>query len=629
MSRAEPAQGTPRRLAASLGSWLKTRYLPVAAAVLSVLLALPSLGAGWILDDYYHRTVLLGTSRFRDLVGPPSEMFRFFRGDPARTGQVVDIGLIPWWTDVGLKAEFLQALTVPTHRLDYRLWPDSPALMHAQSLLWLGAAVAAAAVVYRRMLGASWVAGVAALLFAVDDARGATVGFIANRNALIAATFGFSALVFHDRWRRGGSRPSAALALVLLAAALFSKEEGIGTCAYLAAYALCMDPAGKWRGCLALAPSVAVVGVWRAFRDSWGYGVRDLGLYIDPITDPGPFAAALAERIPLLLLGQWSPIPAETAVVLGPSGVAALLGVAVAFLGLLLFAMAPLLRRDRVARFWALGMVFATVPVAATLPGDRLLAFAGLGAAGLLAKFWAFVFGDRANAPSRPSWRVPATLLAWFFIAVHAVLAPISLPFRAANPLGPSWLEHRFYVDPSLLTAAGDRTVVVVNAPSAAHASYLLLLQEQNGRPVPRHVRVLAPAFPAVTVRRLDERSLAIRPKRGYLRWALDRVFRSDRRPLATGEQVRLSGMTVTIDSLTADGRPDEATFRFDVPLESPDLLWLCFRGDGFEPFIPPAVGQEVEIRIDWKALLSPTPQPGHPAEEGFEGSRPPRPDPA
>src|SRR5271168_4159769 len=83
-----------------------------------------------------------------------------------RTGRVMDLGLFPWWTDPGLKAEFLQALTVLTHRLDYALWPDSPALMHAHSLFWLGTAVFAVACFYRRMLGSTWVAGVAALLFA-------------------------------------------------------------------------------------------------------------------------------------------------------------------------------------------------------------------------------------------------------------------------------------------------------------------------------------------------------------------------------------------------------------------------------------------------------------------------------
>ena len=121
-------------------------------------------------------------------------------------------------------------------------------------------------------------------------------------------------------------------------------------------------------------------------------------------------------------------------------------------------------------------------------------------------------------------------------------------------------------------------------------------------------MRVLAPAIVSVTIRRVDKRTLAIAPEGGYLRFPLDQVFRSERRSCSVGEEVKLSGMTVTIVSLTADGRPAEATFRFDVPLESPSLLWLCYRKGGFEPFTPPAVDEEVEIRIDWKALLSPAP---------------------
>ena len=445
----------------------------------------------------------------------------------------------------------------------------------------------------------------------MDDARGTTVGFIANRNVLIAATFGVSALVCHDRWRRGGSRPSAFLAASLLALALFSKEEGIGTCAYLAAYALFVDPKGRRGGSLAMLPYAGVVVGWRALRGSWGYGVQNMGLYLDPLTDPGPFAAAVADRAPLLLFGQWGPIPPEIAVVLRPPLSNVFWWTAVVFIGLLILAVAPLLKRDRLARFWAAGMLFAAIPVCATLPMDRLLTFVGIGASGLLAQFWAFVFGESGRAPSNPWWRIPARALAWFFVAVHAVWAPLTLPLRATSPLGPWWVEDRLYVRAPLEPSVGEKTLVIVNAPSVAHAGYLNFRQAENGGLIPRRTRVLAPAVPAVSIRRLDEHTLEIRPGWGYLQMVLDRVFRSERRPMAPGEEVRLTGMTARVTALTSDARPAVATFRFDERLESPSFVWLCFRGDRFEPFVLPAVGQETEIRFDWRAVFTP-PGLGH-----------------
>ncbi len=380
---------------------LAHRSLPLLVALLAILFALPALGVGWAADDYFHRIILLEDPRYRELLGGPWEMFRFFRGDPVRTGREIDLGVFPWWTDPTIKAEFLQVLTVLTHRLDYALWPSSPVLMHAHSLLWLGAAVGAAAVFYRRILGAAWVAGVAALLFALDDARGATVGFLANRNALVAATFGISALIAHDHWRRARAGYSAVLAPLLLAAALFSKEEGIGTCAYLAAYGLFADPSGRWRGCLALVPYAVVVVAWRTVRDSWGFGVRNVGFYLDPLTDAVGYTSALPVRVPVLLLGQWSPLPAEVSALLGPARRTGLAVAAVLFLVIVGSAILPLLSRDRMARFFAAGMLLAALPVCATLPMDRLLTFVGLGASGLLALFWAFVFGGAQNASDR------------------------------------------------------------------------------------------------------------------------------------------------------------------------------------------------------------------------------------
>ena len=581
-----------------MAAFLARRSLPAWAAVLALMLALPSLGVGWVLDDYYHRTVLLGTSRFRDLLGPPWEMFRFFRGDPDRTTRVMDVGLFPWWTYPGLKAEFFQPLTVVTHLLDYRLWPDSPALMHAQSLAWFGALVALAGCNYRRTFGRTWQAGVAMLMFAVDDAHGTPVGWIANRNSLIAATFGVSALILHDRWRREGWRAGSLLAPLLFGAALCAKEEGIATFAYLAAHALFLDPAGRARGCLALSPYFGILVVWRYLRASWGYGVHDMGLYVDPLADPGRFALAAVDHAPILLLGQLGLPPADVAIVLRPAGRAILWWFAVTVMALISWAIAPILRRDRLARFWATGLLFSVIPVCATFPMDRLLTFPGVGACGFVACILGTSFGDSSAGVAGGRRRRRDSTLGFALIAVHLVIAPIALPIRAGAPTGPRTVEDRLYVGVPPGPHDEARTVVVVNAPSLLHAGYLPLRRELSGEPIPRHVRVLAPGIPEVSIRRPDERTIVIRPARGYLDWIPDRLFRSERRPLRLGDRVGLTGMTAEVIAVTDGGRPAEVAFRFDVPLEDHSLEWLCYRGGRFRPFTPPDVGGRQDIRI-------------------------------
>jgi Na+-driven multidrug efflux pump len=81
----------------------------------------------------------------------------------------------------------------------------------------------------------------------------------------------------------------------------------------------------------------------------------------------------------------------------------------------------PLLRRDPTARFWATGMALAAVPVAASVPGERLLLGVGVGAAALIAQLLG-TFAERGRAA-----RAGLVTLA----AVHVVLAAALLPVRA------------------------------------------------------------------------------------------------------------------------------------------------------------------------------------------------------
>ena len=146
---------------------------------------------------------------------------------------------------------------------------------------------------------------------------------------------------------------------------------------------------------------------------------------------------------------------------------------AVVSIGLLTLLFAPLLKRDRLARFWAAGMLFATIPVCATLPMDRLLTFVGFGAFGLLAQFWAFVF-DRSNVRRDLSRMAnPCVCGRLVFRGRPRGLGTAHFSPAPTSPLGPWWVEDRLYVHAPLGPSVGEKTVVVVNAPSAAHAAYL------------------------------------------------------------------------------------------------------------------------------------------------------------
>jgi len=581
---------------------LTHRRLPIVAALVAVALGLPSLGAGWLMDDYFQRATILGLPVLNEFFTSPMDMFRFLDGDADRTTRLMDFGVLPWWTYTGIRAQFWRPVTVLTHCVDYWLWPDHPAFMHAQNLLWFGGLAAVVALLYRRISGPTWAAGAAALLYAIDDARGVSVGWLAGRNALLATFFGVCTLLVHDRWRRDGWRAGAVLATVLFAASLLSAEAGIATCAYLAAHALLVDP-GTWRQrCRAIVPYVLVVVVWRVSWRWLGYGVSSIGLYIDPLGEPLRFCAGAVTRAPILLLGQWAAPPSETPLV-APDAVRWLWIGAMVFLVLFAAVLVPLLRRDRVARFWALGMVLSVVPICATFPADRLLTFVGIGAMALLARFLGVAFGRPDWRPRWLAWRVGAVSLGVIFILVHVVVSPAVLAFRTACPLGPKAFVDQFHVYTPMDHAVAEQDVIIVNPPSALHAGYLPLLRDMDGQAVPRHTRTLAPGMPSATIRRPDSHTLAIRPELGYLKWIFDRLFRDEQHLMSLGDQVVLTGMTAEVTALTGDGRPAEVTFRFAVPLEDPSLRWLCWREGAFVPFTPPAVGQTVKLHVGLSPL--------------------------
>ena len=559
--------------------------LPLYAAILAVLLTLPSLSAGLIIDDYFHKVVLQGKGAALGIHRSQLDIFRFFDGDIA---QMMDKGLLPWWTYPGLKGAFWRPLTSLTHWADYKLWPDSPPLMHLQSILWYGLLVIAARFLYRRMTGPVPAAGLATILYAISHTHATPVTFLANRNSLPAAICGIVALLAHHRWRKGW-RPGALIGPLMVAVSLLFKEEGIATFAYLFAYALFLEDGRLWKRLSALTPYVLVIVAWRIVWVHMGYGVANVGYYVDPLLQPMQFLHALAERLPRLLYTQLGGDQYVISWIVSPAVVVA---IALTVLSVILLAMWSLLRENRTARFWALGMLLSVIPVCATFDDDRLLIFPGIGAMGLLAMF---ILGEKTGR-----FRKPVVAVSGILVVIHLVLSPIALAGRCAVPhLVLGRIFAHLELPQPLDRTVEHQDIIVVNPPVNFFMTSSLLEMAGRDEPIPRHMRALTSSLlQPVGVRRTDANTIVVTPDWGYLCNINlgDTLFRTERHPLKKGDIVRLPNMTARILSLTRDGRPQTVAFRFSVPLEDPSLRWLQWKDGRSIPFTPPRVGQTVTL---------------------------------
>jgi hypothetical protein len=468
--------------------------------------------------------------------------------------------------------------------------------MHLHSLLWLAALTMLVGWLYRSVLGLTWAAGLATILFAVDDAHALPAGWICNRNTLIAATFGVSCLLAHVHWAQHRKLRWYLLALGLWTASLCSKEAGIATIAYVFAWVVWMQRDSLWAKFISLVPYGAILIVWRIARDQLGYGVQHVGLYIDPVTDPSRFLAATVQRAPALLMGQWALPPAGVWAVLPESYVTRLWWGAVVLIAALSVLFWPLLRTDRAARFFATGMLLAIVPICAAFPMDRLLMFVGIGAFGLLARFVQFAFARSPAEQFSSPYTATAKWGAVCLLVIHLAIAPVALTYRAANPFGPPKSTSSLYLRTALPDEAQEQDLIVVNPPSPLHLGYFLVMGELEHRVLPRRLRCLATGVTSITIRREDERTLVIQPRAGFMPFMLDQLVRSEQRPMTVGQIVQLTGITVEVLQTTADHRPAAARFEFDVPLEDSSLRWMCWREGQFEGFTPPPVGGEMTL---------------------------------
>jgi hypothetical protein len=448
------------------------------------------------------------------------------------------------------------------------------------------------------MMGPVVAAGFAAILWVLDDGHGTPVGFISNRNALIACFFGVLSLILHDKWYKEKRLKCKIAALISLALSLLAAEAGIATCGYLFAYAVFIENNTWRRKFLNLLPYASVVIAWRIVWSMLGYGTRNIGLYIDPAREPLTFIAGMWDKMVLFLGSLMAGISADISLMVGGKGRMLLIGSELIVLAILGAAFFALIKRDRAARFWLCGMVLAIVPSCATFPCDRLLVFASIGAMGLMGQFFVFVFGNKEFYKSRPVLKGVSLGVAVMLLGSNFVLSPAGLTIRTMYPLGPGELTEKVFIPPFKDEEIANQNLIVINPPSTFLAMCSPYIFDADYENKPKRIWALCSSFYGPTeVTRIDEYSISVRPTGGYMAFALDRLFWNEKNLMEAGQEIELDGMVVTISEVNAEGMPTEAMFRFDKPLEDESYRWIKWSYGYYEPYVPGTMGETEVLR--------------------------------
>lgn len=550
-----------------------TRYSLPIVLLCGIILFLPSLGGGFLIDDVYQLAILERVDR---LPNPgPLSLYTFDEGDPAALGPVQG-RIASWWASADFRMDFFRPLACVFHIIDHQLYGLNPLGYHATTLALWGLLLLVAVWFYRELARdydqSPAIVLVAGLFFALDDAHAANISWVAHRYALLGALFPLAAMVFYHRFRRTGRIPPLVWSILLCGLGLLSAEGSIALLGWIAAYELCLAkdrPAVRLR---AAAPILVMVLGYLILYRALGYGSSGSGFYLDPLSDPLGFLwHRIVMGLPFLLAGALSPVKAEIGLSMITSDAWWPLLLAWGIVLAASLILVPRLRRDRLALFMALAALFSLAPRLVALPHNRMLLLPGVG--------FAWVLGAYVVGAFEPGW--VRRSIAVLIVAIHGLAAPVQAVLDTVS-IGKHARFERTVAERSQMPGgaeARDARVVLVSGPEGglAIAGQRFLL----GYPLPKAVWVVSQGKGEYRFDRTGENSFSLKLISGSILGGIGAlVYRKDF-SFREGERFRQGAMEVTVTGVEA-GRLRKIHVSIDRPLDDPDVWMLVWDGSRY-----------------------------------------------
>lgn len=585
--------------------------------LVALLVASPTVTAPWMLDDWLHQDALdvLGGAQgpafngaLRDGWGLPT-LFCFIPPDAQAKAAMEARGLLPWFSEPTATLCFWRPVSTGLALLERaaldRLALDAASrmvAMHAHTLVWY-AVLAGLAAAWMRRLGLGRLGLAVALLFAMDDLHIVPVLWSAARNALWSACCALGAGVLlsprlGDDAAAVAAAPSVSArfgAGLLLLLGLGFGEGGVSGLLLAAAVALTLRTGAAAR-LWTVAPAVAAGAIWAPLWLGSGAAAMGTGWYRDPLREPLLWLRGAVEAFPILASNGFGLISGDAVMVrpdrtlaLALTGALQLVVVAV-FLARAWPTLSAVERR--VTAFGACAYVLCLLPSLSTLPQNRLLMTAGLGANLMVAVIARWCRGQLALPAPQSAWVRLRGLLLVPILCVHVGWAALAWPLFT---MGVRWTERagRAAQAEGLPGAdGGEQLLIGVSDP--ALVMYMLGAAQVSGAAPQGRWHLLSASQGDHSVRRVDPRTLELRPLGGPIGVRpVDQAFR--RGGLPVGFVARRGPLTVT--AVEVDPTTGGATLlrvQADAPLEALGVELVRWDGDGYATAPPPVVGSTI-----------------------------------
>ncbi len=561
--------------------------------IAGLLLFVPSLWAGFLIDDFYYLGAIEG--RFPEYDTRRS-LFTFFINDEEATTAIASEGGYPWWIDESVSGETFRPLSDLLIRFDHLLYGKTALGYHLHSLAWWAAALLACELLFRRVLPGA-IGTLAFLLFAIEEAHVMPVAWIANRNALVALAPMLLGLWAWIRWTDDGWRAGRFLAPAGIVIGLASSELGVAVLGYFAAYGWMGAPAARIRSRVArVAPVLGLGAAYALVYWILGYSSSGSGIYHNPLRDPAGFLGLAVTGVPTLLASGIAGFSADFWFVtpsLRAAQVVVGCAAALALLGLLRICWSHLDETVRRGLRWLLtGSVLSLIPVAAVFPSDRMLLVPGIGITAALATVLVQAY---RSWQARRRWLLIGAGV--YLAVVHLLLAPLLTVYIETVLIRSGRESLELAASPAVAGAGGKETILVF-APDAVVSIYLPLMIDHVEGPAPESWRPLSIAPYDHWLRRTGPRTLELEVVQGgvMLRSVFEELYQDPEKQLLPGTTIDRGLLRAEILETNERG-PTRVAFQFDRGLSDPTLYFLVWRDGGLRVADLPAVGEETFLR--------------------------------